>query len=83
MHEIGRFRSELLKYLLHFQVLRIQSADGTKRVEVPDTGTLRELYDAVQATFGYPDDGFALYKERNCTKEVSSLARFYDSTITF
>ncbi|XP_039453292.1 nuclear protein localization protein 4 homolog [Culex pipiens pallens] len=53
-------------------VLRIQSADGTKRVEVPDTGTLRELYDAVQATFGYPDDGFALYKERNCTKELVS-----------
>ncbi|XP_038121849.1 nuclear protein localization protein 4 homolog isoform X2 [Culex quinquefasciatus] len=53
-------------------VLRIQSADGTKRVEVSDTGTLRELYDAVQATFGYPDDGFALYKERNCTKELVS-----------
>uniref|UniRef100_A0A1Q3G1Y1 Nuclear protein localization protein 4 homolog n=1 Tax=Culex tarsalis TaxID=7177 RepID=A0A1Q3G1Y1_CULTA len=53
-------------------VLRIQSADGTKRVEILDTGTLRELYDAVLATFGYSDDGFALYKERNCTKELVS-----------
>lgn len=53
-------------------VLRIQSADGTKRVEIPDNGTLRELYDTVLTTFGYTDDGFALYKERNCTKELIS-----------
>lgn len=53
-------------------VLRIQSADGTKRVEIADTGTVRELYDAVQATFEYADNGFALHKERNCTKEIVS-----------
>lgn len=53
-------------------VLRIQSADGTKRVELSENGTLRELYELVYATFNYNEYGFALYMERNYTKELAS-----------
>lgn len=52
------------------QVLRVQSPDGTKRVEIADTSNLRELYELVHGTFALSDYGFALYKERNYTKEV-------------
>lgn len=53
-------------------VLRVQSPDGTKRVEISDTSNLRELYELVHGTFAFNDYGFALFKERNCTKEIVS-----------
>ncbi|XP_058454688.1 nuclear protein localization protein 4 homolog isoform X2 [Malaya genurostris] len=52
-------------------VLRIQSAEGTKRVEIAENGSLRELYDLVHSSLPN-SDGFALYKERNCSKELVS-----------
>lgn len=53
-------------------VLRVQSAEGTKRVELADKATLRDLYELVYSSFSFNDYGFALYKERNCTKELPS-----------
>ncbi|XP_053697896.1 nuclear protein localization protein 4 homolog isoform X2 [Sabethes cyaneus] len=53
-------------------VLRIQSSDGTKRVEIPENGTLRDLYELVHSSFSFDDYGFALFKERNCSKEIVS-----------
>ncbi|XP_055635839.1 nuclear protein localization protein 4 homolog [Toxorhynchites rutilus septentrionalis] len=53
-------------------MLRVQSADGTKRVELYSTSTLRELYELIHSTFAYQDYGFALFKERNGTKELVS-----------
>ncbi|XP_055539071.1 nuclear protein localization protein 4 homolog isoform X2 [Wyeomyia smithii] len=53
-------------------VLRIQSSDGTKRIEIPENGTLRDLYELVHSGFSFDDYGFALFKERNCSKEIVS-----------
>ncbi|XP_055602977.1 nuclear protein localization protein 4 homolog isoform X2 [Uranotaenia lowii] len=54
-------------------VLRVQSPDGTKRVEIAESGLLRELYEIVHKTFSFDDFDFALYKERNGTKEIASI----------
>lgn len=54
-----------------FQLIRVQSADGTKRVEVTPGASLLELYESVQKAFQLEDPQFAVYKERNYTQEVS------------
>uniref|UniRef100_U5EVM2 Nuclear protein localization protein 4 homolog n=1 Tax=Corethrella appendiculata TaxID=1370023 RepID=U5EVM2_9DIPT len=53
-------------------VLRVQSADGTQRVNIRDSSSLRELYELVQKQFSLNDFGFALYKERNYKNELVS-----------
>lgn len=51
----------------------MQSADGTKRVEVSSGASLLELYESIQKAFQLQDPQFAVYKERNYTQEVSYL----------
>lgn len=53
-------------------LLRIQSPEGVKRIEITQTATLRDLYEAVFKAFGLNDYGFAIFKERNFTKELAS-----------
>uniref|UniRef100_A0A182SAI0 Nuclear protein localization protein 4 homolog n=1 Tax=Anopheles maculatus TaxID=74869 RepID=A0A182SAI0_9DIPT len=53
-------------------VLRIQSADGTKRIETEQTVTTKGLYELVKAACGFDHYDFALYRERNYTKEIVS-----------
>uniref|UniRef100_A0AAG5CY80 Nuclear protein localization protein 4 homolog n=1 Tax=Anopheles atroparvus TaxID=41427 RepID=A0AAG5CY80_ANOAO len=53
-------------------VLRIQSAEGTKRIETEPSATARNLYDLARAVYGFDHSDFALCRERNFTKEIVS-----------
>ncbi|KAL3274283.1 hypothetical protein HHI36_015688 [Cryptolaemus montrouzieri] len=53
-------------------LLRIQSPEGTKRVEVNGTETTSKLYEKVHDVFELNSFAFALYKERNQKNEISS-----------
>nr|XP_040240428.2 nuclear protein localization protein 4 homolog [Anopheles coluzzii] len=53
-------------------VLRIQSADGTKRIETEPSSTTKTLYELVREVCGFNHYEFALFRERNFTKEVVS-----------
>ncbi|CAF1251123.1 unnamed protein product [Adineta ricciae] len=53
-------------------VLRIQSSEGTKRVDITPQDTNKQIYDKVAQTFSLPStDGFTLYKEKNKRSPVS------------
>lgn len=52
------------------QLLRVQSPEGTKRIEILPAATVRDLYEQIQNAFQL--DGFAVYRERNYTKELAS-----------
>lgn len=47
--------------------IRIQSADGIKRIEISSNSSIHQLYQQIQNVFKIQD--FALYRERNYTKE--------------
>lgn len=54
------------------QLLRVQSPEGTKRVELVPTATIRELYEAIQDAFQLDEFNFAVYGERNYKNELAS-----------
>lgn len=60
-------------FFVILQLIRVQSADGTKRVEVSPGASLLELYESIQKVFQLEDPQFAVYKERNYTQEVSYM----------
>ncbi|XP_044759082.1 nuclear protein localization protein 4 homolog isoform X2 [Coccinella septempunctata] len=53
-------------------LLRIQSPEGTKRVEVSGSDTTSNLYEKVHDVFDLNSFAFALYKERNQKHEITS-----------
>lgn len=53
-------------------LLRIQSSDGTKRLEIGGKSTTSQLYEAVYDLFDLNSFTFALYKERNRKDEIIS-----------
>lgn len=53
-----------------FQLLRVQTSDGTKRIEIAASSTLTELYETIYQAFNYTDYGFGVFLERNHSKEV-------------
>lgn len=63
------------------QLLRVQSSDGTKRVEILPNASLQELYDSVELAFQLNGDAFALYRQRNYTNEVGSRAAVMSSAM--
>lgn len=54
------------------QLLRIQGPEGTKRIEILPTATLRDLYEEIHSAFGYEGYGYAVFRERNGTNEIAS-----------
>lgn len=50
------------------QLIRVQSAEGIKRIEISPKSNLKQLYDSVQNALKV--DGFGLFKERNCITEL-------------
>ncbi|XP_025602595.2 nuclear protein localization protein 4 homolog isoform X4 [Athalia rosae] len=52
--------------------LRVQSPEGTKRIEVKPTDTVRELFEKVHDTFELNSFGFGLYKLKNHKDELIS-----------
>ncbi|XP_066600186.1 nuclear protein localization protein 4 homolog [Prorops nasuta] len=52
--------------------LRVQSSEGTKRVEVNPTDTVSELFEKVYDAFDLNSFGFGLFKKRNHQDEIIS-----------
>ncbi|XP_021925198.1 nuclear protein localization protein 4 homolog [Zootermopsis nevadensis] len=52
--------------------LRIQSPEGTKRIDVHPTDSILELFEKVHEAFGLTGYGFALYRKRGCKDELIS-----------
>lgn len=59
-------------YFSPWQTLRVQSSEGTKRLEVDPTDTTCQLFEAVHSTFDLSSFAFAIYRERNNKDEVHS-----------
>ena len=57
--------------VIPFQILRIQSPTGTKRLEIAENACLRDLFESVHSLFDLDNFEFALFKERNNKDEVS------------
>jgi nuclear protein localization family protein 4 len=53
-------------------LLRVQSPEGTKRIEVSASDTTCRLFERVHDTFDLSSFAFALYKERNQKNEITS-----------
>lgn len=51
-------------------MLRVQSPEGTKRIEVLPTATLRELYESVHDAFQLDGYNFSVYGERGYKNEL-------------
>lgn len=52
--------------------LRIQSPEGTKRIEIKTSDTTCQLYERVHSTFDLNSFTFALYKQKNQKDEIAS-----------
>lgn len=66
-----RFFSELFHFSFQ-QLLRVQSPEGTKRIEIQPSATIRDLYEQIHGAFEFDGYGFAVFRERNGTNELSS-----------
>ncbi|KAF2902092.1 hypothetical protein ILUMI_04080 [Ignelater luminosus] len=53
-------------------LLRIQSPEGTKRIEINPTDTTCQLFEKVHSTFDLNSFAFALYKQKNQKDEIAS-----------
>lgn len=54
------------------QLLRVQSPEGTKRIELVPSATIRELYESIHDAFQLDGYDFAVYGERNYKNELAS-----------
>lgn len=54
------------------QLLRVQSPEGTKRIELLPSATIRELYESIHDAFQLDGYNFAVYGERNYKNELAS-----------
>lgn len=59
-------------FYLQFQLLRVQSPEGTKRIEILPTSSIRDLYETIHDAFNLDGYGFTVFRERNFTKELAS-----------
>ncbi|KAL0279488.1 UNVERIFIED_CONTAM: hypothetical protein PYX00_001032 [Menopon gallinae] len=53
-------------------IIRIESADGTKRVQLHETETIKHLYERVFDAFSFTDFNFKLFKKRGQKDELIS-----------
>ncbi|KAK5641222.1 hypothetical protein RI129_009769 [Pyrocoelia pectoralis] len=53
-------------------LLRVQSSEGTKRIEIKTSDTTCQLYERVHSTFDLNSFAFALYKQKNQKDEIAS-----------
>jgi Nuclear pore localisation protein NPL4 len=56
---------------LHLQTLRVQSADGTKRLNIDPKAKLRNLHSAIHELFDFSDNNFEVSQQRNFKNHVS------------
>ncbi|KAL5273585.1 NPLOC4 family protein [Megaselia abdita] len=53
-------------------LVRVQSPEGLKRIELSKNTNIKDLYELVRETLKLEDYGFSLFKERNFTSEIIS-----------
>ncbi|XP_050308450.1 nuclear protein localization protein 4 homolog [Anthonomus grandis grandis] len=53
-------------------ILRVQSPEGTKRLEIVPSATTRQLFEAIVDTFNLNSFAFALYRQQNQKDEIPS-----------
>ncbi|KAL1497698.1 hypothetical protein ABEB36_008615 [Hypothenemus hampei] len=53
-------------------LLRVQSPEGTKRVEITPSSTTSDLFELIHDAFDLDSFEFALYKQKNKKEEISS-----------
>lgn len=58
--------------MMLFQIIRIQTPDGLKRVGISSSATLKDLYDVAYKAMNLLDYGFSLFSDRGCSKELRS-----------
>lgn len=56
-------------------LIRVQSPDGTKRIELPASTSMSQLYASIQSAFALNDLQFAVYRERNFTNELAANSK--------
>lgn len=54
------------------QLVRVQSPQGMKRVELLPTASIQELYEAIHDAFQLDNYSFSVYEERSHKKEITS-----------
>lgn len=60
-------------FFIYFaQLLRVQSPEGTKRIEILPSATIRELYESIHDAFQLDGYNFGVYGERNYKNELAS-----------
>ena len=52
--------------------LRVQSSEGTKRIDVNPSDTISQLFEEVFSAFELNSFGFGLYRQRNHKDEIIS-----------
>ncbi|XP_076653161.1 nuclear protein localization 4 isoform X1 [Halictus rubicundus] len=55
--------------------LRVQSSEGTKRIDIEPSSTISRLFDKIFMTFELKNFGFGLYRQRNNKDEITSSLR--------
>lgn len=55
-----------------FKILRVQSPEGTKRIEIKASDTTCSLFERVHDSFEMNSFAFGLYRERNQKNEIAS-----------
>lgn len=58
-------------------LLRVQSSDGTKRIEIAANASLMELYETIFQAFNYTDYGFGVFLQRSHSQELPSSRSKY------
>lgn len=53
-------------------MLRVQSPEGTKRIEVSASASTCQLFETIHDAFDLNSFAFALYKEKNKKNEIAS-----------
>lgn len=56
-------------------IIRVQTTEGTKRVEIKPTESTKQLYDKAHDVFGLTTFNFSIYLDRNRKEEIVSSAR--------
>lgn len=69
---VTTFDFPIYQFSFPIQLLRVQSPEGTKRIEILPSATVRDLYEHIHNAFELNGYGFAVYRERNYTKELAS-----------
>lgn len=62
----------LTQYFLFYKIIRVQTQDGLKRINISKNASLKDLYEIVYKSLNLLDYGFSLFTDRKFSNEVRS-----------